>query len=78
MTTEHSITAKVAFDFRGQRFEPEMKIDLTQIAEESINEELIYAMLAKANQIGFYSYEYEVMQSYPLEYSKPQGLAKNF
>ncbi len=78
MTNEHSIIAKVAFDFRGKRFEPEIKLDLTRIDSESFSEEQIYAMLAKANQIGFYSYEYEVMQSYPLEYSQPQGMAKAF
>jgi len=73
-----SIDVSVAFDYRGVSHNPASTIDLDALMENHASLAGIHRMLANANNIDTYSYEYEIMQVSEIAYDNPQGLAKEF
>ena len=74
----NSITVSSEFDFKGKKLSPSMVIDLDQHIKTNGYHESLYSMLASSNEIGLYSYEYEILLSTDLIFSNATGLAENF
>jgi hypothetical protein len=75
---KNSIRVSVTFSFKGQTYQPSMVLDLDQYMATGASRENLYSQLAKQNNIGHYSYEYEMLQSEPLCFDQAEGLAKEF
>ena len=73
-----SINISTAFSFKGQYFEPSITLELEKLLETGQREAGLYPLLAQANGIDLYSYEYEMLLAEPLAYSADQGLAHDF
>ncbi len=73
MTSKVRVSA--TFSFRGETHHPEMELDLDRFLAEGRSLDDLYPMLAAANGIGAYSYEYEVLEMAPLHFDRPEGLA---
>ncbi|HHJ35873.1 MAG TPA: hypothetical protein ENJ87_08910 [Gammaproteobacteria bacterium] len=75
--TNH-ITASVEFYFRGKKFEASVELDLDQymLANGKIPD--LYPLLAKAINLDFYSYEYEMMQTENICFKQARGLAAGY
>lgn len=75
---KNTVIASVTFDFKGKRFAPELVLDLDNYM--SVNGCLpdLYPLLARACNLGMYSYEYEILQSETIVYSQAQGLVQNY
>ncbi|MDX1346813.1 MAG: hypothetical protein R3189_01040 [Thiomicrorhabdus chilensis] len=76
---KNSIIVKIPFHFKGEFLEPSIALDLDDWAQRH-EEELpdFPSAIAKANQIGTYSYELEVMEMSEIVFEKPTGLAVQF
>jgi hypothetical protein len=67
------VRVSATFSFRGETHKPEMTLNLDRfLAEEKYLEDL-YPMLAAANGIDPYSYEYEMLEMAPLHFDQPEG-----
>ena len=75
---ENRITATIPFDYKGERFSPSAEINLDDIMSREMDISGIYLSVANHNQIGLYSYEYEVLLSSEIIFSNPQGIAQKF
>ncbi len=75
---KNTISVRANFDFKGQHFTPSMEVDLDEYSRSHEDLDSLYPLLANKNEIGHYSYEYEIMCSYDLEFSDATGLAINF
>ena len=75
---KEKIDISAAFSFKGQCLEPSVTLDLAQLMEIEQSEAGLYPLLAQANGIGLYSYEYEMLLAEPLVFSADQGLAQDF
>jgi hypothetical protein len=74
----NTIKAKVEFDYKGVHWEPELLIDLNEVVNQKLEISNLYINIAKANNIGLYSYELEIMESYPIHFYDATGLAVPF
>ncbi len=74
----NSIRVSVTFSFKGKTHHPTIILDLDQYFSSGTNLENLYAQLARQNNIDHYSYEYEMLQSEPLQFDQPEGLAKKY
>lgn len=71
--SSNTIHARVAFSFKAESYELESTIDLDRhLGEDAPNFHLI---LAKAGGIDPYSYLFEALESYEIEFSEPAGIA---
>jgi hypothetical protein len=70
----NSIRARLAFSFKGENYALDSLIDLDS---ELNNAEPpnFHLLLAKTVGIDPYSYLYEVLESHPITFSEPSGLA---
>jgi hypothetical protein len=75
---KNTIDAHVEFDYKGESHAPRMTLDLDALlaAEGAIPS--IHALLAKANGIDSYSYQYEVMQDSDIVFDNAHGLAADY
>lgn len=74
-----TIIAKIPFNFKGQVFEPSIKLDLDDWAMRSQGELPEFAeTIARENDISAYSYELEVMEMSEVVFESPTGLAVAF
>ena len=71
---KNRVRVSATFSFRGETFHPELVLDLDELPPESLEPEALYPMLAAANGIDPYSYEYEVLEVTPLEFDQPEGV----
>ncbi len=71
---KNRVRVSATFSFRGETFHPELVLDLDELPPESLEPEALYPMLAAANGIDPYSYEYEVLEVTPLQFDQPEGL----
>ena len=71
---KNRVRVSATFSFRGETFHPELVLDLDRFLTEGKGLADIYPMLAAANGIGGYSYEYEVLEATPLHFDHPEGL----
>ena len=75
---KNSVLMTVEFDFKGQSYAPSMRLDLDEYFRMDKNLNDCYRLLAQANGIGLYSYELEVMEIEPIQFSEPQGVAESY
>ena len=68
----------VQFGFKGETRSPAMIINLDQQMEQQGHLSPFIPALAKAGDIGPYSYEYEVMESVPVVVKRAEGAAVSF
>ncbi len=71
---KNRVRVSATFSFRGETFHPELVLDLDELPPESLEPEALYPMLAVANGIDPYSYEYEVLEVAPLAFDQPEGV----
>ena len=74
----NKVRVSAPFSFRGETHHPEMELDLDRFLAEGRSLDDLYPMLAAANGIGAYSYEYEVLESSAKIFSEPTGIAAEF
>ncbi|MGM0593430.1 MAG: hypothetical protein ACQETD_02745 [Pseudomonadota bacterium] len=74
----NSVEVTTQFDFKGETYRPSVVIDLDQVMQADGRLPDCYQLLAQSCGIGPYSYEYEVLESSPLSFVRPQGLAEAF
>ncbi len=71
---KNRVRVSTTFSFRGETYHPELLLDLDELPPESLEPEALYPLLASANGIDPYSYEYEVLEVTPLEFDQPEGV----
>ena len=75
---KNTIDAQVKFSFRGENYSPAITLDLDSITDKPETFEVLHRVIATKNQIDTYSYLYEVMESSPIIFSNPQGVAVDY
>lgn len=73
----NTLTLGVNFSFKGQLFSPRATLDLDALLSRYQDLPNLYDLLARANGFDDYSYEREVMESYPLEVYQTSGWASD-
>lgn len=68
------VRVSATFSFRGETHEPELILDLDSFLAAGKRLDDLYPMLAAANNIGPFSYEYEVLEMAPLHFDQPEGV----
>lgn len=73
------VTASVEFYFKGEKFSPSITIELDEHlkANGSLLDNL-YSIIATENNIGLYSYEYEMMQAETIKFQHVEGFVENY
>ena len=72
------VTASIHFCFKGKQFSPTLTIELDEFLQANRSLTNLYPLIAAANSIDLYSYEYEMMQAEMLIYSEAKGLVVDF
>ena len=72
------ITASIEFYFKGEKHGASIELDMDQ--HMHVNGELpdLYPILAKAMDLGAYSYEYEMMLAETIMFSDAKGIIANY
>ncbi len=68
------ITASVEFYFKGEKVVSSIEIDIDSHMQANGQLPELYPLLAQAINLGFYSYEYEMMQAEEVLFSNAKGL----
>ncbi len=68
------ITASVEFFFKGKKFTSSIELDVDAHMHTTGQLPDLYPLLAKAIDLGLYSYEYEMMQAEEILYDNAKGL----
>ena len=61
------------FSFRGKRFTPTLELNLDEIMAQHRALPDLYPLLAERNNIGLYSYEYEMLEAETLSIQALEG-----
>ena len=72
------ITASIEFYFKGEKHGASIELDMDQHMHASGDLPDLYPILAKAMDLGAYSYEYEMMLAETIMFSHAKGLIANF
>ena len=72
------ITASVEFFFKGSKIAASIELSLDQHMQTTGKIPDFFPLLAKANNLDVYSYEYEMMQAEDITFSNAQGLVTDF
>lgn len=72
------IKLSCGFSFRGEYLTPSIEVDLDALLNRHGTLPDFYPLLAQANQIGLYSYEYEMLQAEPLEAEALEGWVADY
>lgn len=72
------VTASIQFSFKGKTFSPSIVLELDDFLRANKSLTNLYHLIASANKIDHYSYEYEMMQAETITFSDAQGLVANF
>jgi len=75
---KNSITVTIPFSFKGVEHQPTAVVDLDSYTRSQLNLNQFFHLVATENGIDVYSYEYEVLESSTLIFSRAMGLAKEF
>ena len=75
---KNTLKVTIPFSFKGIVHEPSITLDLDKFSQENSNFDAIHSLVARENNIDSYSYEYEVLESSPLIFSEPTGIARDF
>jgi len=68
------ITASVEFYFKGEKITSSIELDIDPHMHATGQLPDLYPLLAQAINLGFYSYEYEMMQAEAILYNNAKGL----
>ena len=74
----NKITVTIPFSFKGKDYKPSINLDLDHFSQTNGDFSRLFHQVATQNGIDNYSYEYEVLESSPIFFSQPTGLAKAF
>lgn len=72
------VTISVEFSFKGKTLSPSLTMDLDVLLQQTGHLPSFYQLLASENGFDLYSYEYEMMQAEPLQFSNAQGRVSDF
>lgn len=72
------VTASIHFSFKGERHTPSLTIELDPHLLATGEFPNLYPLIARANNFDMYSYEYEMMQAEPIQFSNAEGIIKDF
>ena len=76
---KNRVTAFIEFYFKGKQFRPSIELDLDEIMETRGElPQTLHSVIAKANDIDPYSYEYEMLEAEEIQYRDAEGLATRF
>ncbi len=75
---KNTITLTIPFSFKGEQYSPSTVIDLDQFCQHKPSLDSLAHTVATENDIGNYTYEYEVLLSSEYHFSDATGLAKKF
>lgn len=76
---KNTITACLPFSFKGEQHTPCYRIDLDGLMEKGQSfPQNLPRIIARENRIGYYSYEFEMLESAELIFDQATGLAKRF
>ena len=74
----NTITVTIPFSFKGIEHKPSVLVDLDVYTESKKNFNSIFHIVASENNIGNFSYEYEVLETSSILFTDPTGLAVEF
>ena len=74
----NQITASVEFYFKGERHGASIELEMDQHMHASGELPDLYPLLARAMDVGPYSYEYEMMLAETIIFSNAKGLIADF
>lgn len=69
----NKITASVAFDFKGESYHFATEIDVAKIITHENFYNSVYLSIANDNNIGLYTYEFEIMMDQNIVFSNATG-----
>lgn len=72
------VTASIHFSFKGERLMPSITLELDDFLRSNKSLTNLCHLIASANKIDHYSYEYEMMQAEVIIFSDAQGLVTDF
>ena len=75
---KNSITASIEFDFKGERFAPSLNVDIDPHMKSMGKLPDFHGLIAAANNIGIYSYEYEMLLAEEIKITDAKGLIKDY
>lgn len=75
---KNTVNVHTEFDYQGKSYAPEMTLDLDTQVMTLVDVSAIPALLATANHIDSYSYQYEILLDSQLYYTDATGLAADF
>ncbi|MBL3591729.1 MAG: hypothetical protein JMN24_18405 [gamma proteobacterium endosymbiont of Lamellibrachia anaximandri] len=75
---DNRISVRISFSFKGETHTPSAIVDLDELIKGGGSHDTLHPLLARTNGIDSYSYLYEAMESYPLEFSNPTGFAADY
>jgi hypothetical protein len=76
--SKNTLKATIPFSFKGVKHKPSVVIDLDEYVQKKTDFLFLSHLVANANNISNYSYEYEVLESSPVFFSDATGLAQEF
>ena len=74
----NSFTISVEFSFKGETFTPSTTVNLDDYMARGSEIPPLHDLIARANKIDPYSYQYEVLFSEDLLFSEVQGFAADY
>ena len=74
----NTITVTIPFAFKGVNHTPSCLIDLDEFIDTDMAAHFLFHIVAMENKIDKYSYQYEVLESSPILFSQPTGIAEDF
>jgi len=75
---KNTITATIPFSFKGKEHTPTSIIDLDVYTRANQDFNFLFHLVATESNIDRFSYEYEVLESSPILFTSPTGLATEF
>lgn len=75
---ENTIKLTIPFSFKGQNYQPSVIVDLDAFTQQEFDMQSMLPQLARENNIGNYSYEFEILESSAWVFSDATGLAENY
>jgi len=71
------IDAEINYSYQGKTRQLRVTIDLDRLMQNQGEIPDLHQYLARHHQIDSYSYEYEVLESHPIEFSNAIGMAQH-
>ena len=75
---KNTVTVTIPFSFKGKEHQPSIVVDLDNYLKHNQDFSGIFHLVATKNNIGNYSYEYEVLESSEIKISNPTGAAIDY